>query len=117
MRERDLSEIDTIESLEDRQFELAKWFLTSEYEIADLSTIEEWHLRKITKKIIDEEAEIERQSLEIQTEYRLGSYYAEIAYRWLWELYGINVREEKNRKELISRIKFLREQAHNPSLE
>jgi hypothetical protein len=53
----------------------------------------------------------------MSTEYRFRSYKAEVGKRWLWELYGINSREEKNNPELISRIKFLREQAHNPSLE
>jgi hypothetical protein len=87
------------------------------FDIENFSTIELSHLRRIVKKVIAEEADIEKQSLDIQSEHRFGSYYAEAGRRWLWELYGINCREEKNNDELKSRIRFLREQAHNPGLE
>jgi len=87
-----------------------------EFDINNFSTIELSHLRRIVKKVIADEADIEKQNLDIQSEHRFGSYYAEAGKRWLWELYGINSREEKNNEELKTRIKFLREQAHNSSL-
>jgi len=109
------------ESFENKNFDLTKWWLEKQFGIKNFSIIELSHLRRIVKQVITEEADTEKQSPDVQSDYRFGSYYAEAGERWLWELYGINYGEEEKRKtkneELLSRIKFLREQAHNPSLE
>ena len=111
------AKVEEAKSFEEEVFIQAQWWLGGGFDINNFSMIELAHLKRIVKKVIADEAEIEKQNLNIQTEYRFGSYYAEAGKRWLWELYGVNYREEKNNNELISRIKFLREQAHNPSLE
>ncbi len=101
-----------LESLKER--------IASDFDIENLSVIESARLKEIVQEYFKEnQANFEKTS-------EVGRWghttpYLEIFYRWFWELYGINLANEikgKNiSKELKSRIKFLREQAHNPSLE
>jgi hypothetical protein len=116
---------------QDTCYETIKRDLSNIYRVENLSLIEEWHLKRIMKKVTDEQEKILIEWYTGETTVAaLLDYSQEVRERWLWELYNINVIQYADKyakftkgksriflsceayQRLNEDIKFTRENAH-----